>query len=117
MIELLLLITCNSLLIVGFYKSTLYDGWEGDEITPSGNDDHEWRMILWWVRYYGLALPMWIQKPLFRCPVCMASIHGIIPYTLLIFEMGLPEWYMMLLPFYTLALAGMNVVIFKLTDE
>ena len=112
MIDILILLLLNSLLIFGFYNATKYDGWEADDaagaiIVPS----HSWRMILWWVRYYGIGLPDWIKKPLFNCPLCMASIHSIAPYTIYLYESGLPDYYMMLWPGYVLALSGLNAVI------
>ena len=63
-----------------------------------------WEAIAWpfpkkWQKY--------IHKPLFTCPICMVSVWGI------------PTWwmfgggYLVYLPFYILAAAGINAVITK----
>lgn len=49
--------------------------------------------------------PDWITKPLFMCPRCMASIHGILWW----FCFSIGPWY--ILPFYVVCLSGlMNCV-------
>lgn len=35
--------------------------------------------ILWFVKWYGdKYLPEWIRKPLYDCPMCMASAHSLV---------------------------------------
>jgi hypothetical protein len=55
-----LILIVNSFAIVGIHK-----------ITREG-------MIFGWVQ--DIQLPEMIQKPLFDCPTCMASIHSIVPF-------------------------------------
>lgn len=59
----------------------------------------------------------WIAKPLFDCPICMSSIHG-----LLWFFIGLPVFFHDALPIrllipFLLCLCGLNTVIAKLTTK
>ena len=119
MIGLLILLSLNSLLIVGFFNATKYSGWEDDDANGKVLRDEselEWKQVLWWVRYYGYQLPEFFQSAIFRCPLCMASFHSIIPFSLFIFEGGYPDYYMMLWPGYVLALSGINALTIKLTE-
>ena len=53
------------------------------------------------------TLPAWMNKPFWRCPPCMASIHGSISYlTFLSGDYGLLCW-----PVFVICLAGLNYVI------
>ena len=59
------------------------------------------------------TLPEWINKPLWRCPPCMASVHGTILWlTFLSGEYGLLSW-----PFFVVCLCGVNYVIVNLLPE
>lgn len=64
-------------------------------------------MILHFLTKVWEFLPTWFHKPLFTCPICMVSVWGI------------PTWwmfgggYLIYLPFYILAAAGINAVITK----
>ena len=52
-------------------------------------------------------LPLWANKPLWRCPPCMASFHGSVIYlTFAVGEFGLWLW----VPF-VVCLAGLNYII------
>jgi hypothetical protein len=62
-------------------------------------------MVFGWIAdVLETRTPEWIQKPLYACPPCMASIHG----TWLWFYLG-GDWGM-LLPF-VLALSGFNRIV------
>lgn len=57
-------------------------------------------------------LPKWACKPLFLCPMCMASVHGTVIY------LASPMhylWYMHLL--FVVALCGLNDIIDGLTAD
>lgn len=57
-------------------------------------------------------LPKWASKPLVRCPMCMASVHGTAIYLL----SPLPYfWYMHIL--FVVALCGLNDIIDGLTAD
>ena len=118
MIETLLLLLFNSLLIYGFYYSTTFDGWEGYVHYNFKDYDYgaEWKNINWWLRYYGADLPMWVQKVVFRCPQCMASFHGGYVLMVWVFVNDYPLETMWLLPFYVLALSGVNLITGKFID-
>lgn len=45
--------------------------------------------------------PDWINKPLFMCPPCMSSIHGVTWW--IVFQMG--PWYF--IPVYVVCLSGL----------
>jgi len=111
MIELTLLIFLNSLLIVGFYHATTYDGYEMHEV--GATPPMEWRNIFWWVRYYGQSLPIWLQKPIFRCENCMSSFHGSYVFITYLYLNDHPIEGLYLYPFYVLALSGMNSLVGK----
>ena len=53
------------------------------------------------------TIPVWLNKPTWRCPPCMASFHGSLIYLLvLVGDYGLLLW----VPF-VICLAGLNYVI------
>jgi len=54
--------------------------------------------------------PDWITKPLFLCPVCMASFWG----TAYFVAIGI-TWYW--LPFWILAVAGLNRILLNFSPE
>lgn len=70
MTEILLLLIFNSLYIFGFATSTEYG--ETVDKTPDPKD----RELLWWIRWGLRNAPLWVQKPIFGCVVCMASLHS-----------------------------------------
>lgn len=52
-------------------------------------------------------LPLWVNKPLWRCPPCMASVHGSAAFFLFLYgDFGLLFW-----PCLIVCLAGINYVI------
>jgi len=57
-------------------------------------------------------LPKWLCKLLFKCPMCMASIHGTAIYLLSPMHY---IWYMHLL--FVVALCGLNDIIDGLTAD
>lgn len=62
-------------------------------------------------------LPIWINKPTWQCPVCMASAHG-----LLWFFIGLPLCFHDALPIrqlipFLICLCGVNYILVKLTSK
>jgi len=70
-------------------------------------------MILWKVKLWSdLTLGEFWSKPIYSCPTCMASVHGLFPYwivSLCLFEFG---WMMIAgWIFYTFALSGLVTLI------
>lgn len=61
--------------------------------------------------------PEWITKPLFDCPICMASIHGtlwfagILPYFFSV-QMHIKFWIL-----FMFCLCGLNTIILGLTSK
>ncbi len=58
-------------------------------------------------------LPLWISKPLFLCPPCMASIWGLPMAYLIYIEQPMPYLWMAI---YVLALSGINKLITSLIN-
>lgn len=114
MLEILLLLLFNSLLIHGFHFSTQFDGWESYP-DPGYEYGKDWRNILWWVRYYGEGLPVWIQEPLYGCKMCMSSIHGGYVFFLYLYINNFPAMAIWLFPVYALALCGTTMITSKFT--
>lgn len=50
------------------------------------------------------TFPSWVNKPLWRCPPCMASVHGITIYTFIL----APQFGFLLLVPFVVCLAGFN---------
>lgn len=61
-------------------------------------------------------LSKWICKPLFTCPPCMASFHGVVVFFTgnAWFGLGL-HWYLVFI--FVVALAGLNYIIGELIDK
>lgn len=60
-------------------------------------------------------IPIWIQKPLYSCPICMASVWGSMGYTMgTYFLFGWSAQLLILWPIYCFALAGLNGIIYNL---
>lgn len=79
---LILLIIICSLFCVGFNYSTsyvpVYEHVAGQLPKEQIPDKTE---LLWFIKYYGNKfLPVYIQKPLYGCLMCMSSIWGSIFY-------------------------------------
>lgn len=48
--------------------------------------------LLYWEKPI-FRFPMWIQKPVSRCPTCMASVYGSLLWLIFIQQEGLFEWF------------------------
>ncbi len=88
----------NSLIIWGFYYAFLPDmifssiaDWFDTITIERIKDDNVVETVY---------LLEWLEKPLFSCPYCMASLHSYLFFTL-----DLPIYFW---PFYILALCGFN---------
>ena len=64
-------------------------------------------MLLGWVR--DLDIPEMLQKPLFLCPPCMASVWGTLGW--LVSDVSLLMWFP-----YVVILAGLNAIIVNVID-
>ncbi len=51
-------------------------------------------------------LPLWVNQPLWRCPPCMSSFHGILIYSTFLMGIYGPIW---LFPFIVM-LCGLNYI-------
>ena len=102
MTEILLLLIFNSLYIFGFYSATDY-GLDVDK-EPDPND----REMLWFIKWYLRNAPKWVQKPLFGCVMCMASVHSWI-YLLFNPELTLLNGATYII--YIFALSGLNAIV------
>ena len=100
MTELLLLLIFNSLYIFGFSSATEY----GLNVDKEPND----KELLWFIRWYLRNAPDWIQKPIFGCVVCMASVHSW-PYLLFNHELTLLNGATYII--YIFALSGFNAIV------
>lgn len=94
MIDLIALLFLNALLISGIHLAS-YEG-----------------MIFGFIAH--LNLPAWLEKPLFDCPTCMASIHGIYVFMIASSYINLPLWVLML---YIPCLAGMSTLVWRVIDS
>jgi hypothetical protein len=94
MIELLAIVFANALLISGLHLAS-YEG-----------------MILGFLP--NLGLPSWLEKPLFDCPTCMASVHGTYPYLIASSIINLPLWGLVI---YIPVLAGMSTLVWRIIDS
>lgn len=62
-------------------------------------------MILWRLKKYLCCLPYFIQKPLFDCLICMASVWGTVLYFGYWYNDFSFQWIV-----FILALAGLNTI-------
>ena len=68
--------------------------------------------ILHFVRHFGdWHLPVWVQKPLYDCPMCMTPYYGSIVYTIM-FHHSWYDW-----AFTILIAMGINTVLVKLMPD
>ena len=102
MIEILLLLLFNSLYIFGFFSATDYT--ETVDLTPDPND----REALWWIKWGLRNAPQWLQKPIFGCVVCMASVHSWV-YPVFYPELTLINLVTYII--YIFALSGFNAIV------
>jgi hypothetical protein len=109
-ITVLLLSLLSAGCVWGFSVACRFEDYEEfDEASPALQKNWpkpklEGAMVLWWVRYYLAPVlgPFW-AKPVYKCMICMASLHSILP--VLLFGTGsfLITW-----PFVILFTAGFN---------
>ncbi len=64
------LLILNCLYIFGFSNATQYG------LDVDNKPDPKDRELLWWVKWGLRNAPLWVQKPVFGCVVCMASVHS-----------------------------------------
>jgi hypothetical protein len=57
----------------------------------------------------------WYSKPIFLCPICMASVHGTIAFWVMYFNDHLNNAYTW--PAFCICLAGINYLLVKLTSN
>jgi len=116
MIELLFI---NSLLCLGFFQACNYSLAEykeypeqigGNINTKEGIED---KNALWFVAYYLRNSSQYIQKPLFYCLTCMASIHSYPYWIMNDFTLHNLYYY----PVYILALSGLNFILDQITNK
>jgi hypothetical protein len=101
MIDLLVLMLVNSLFICGLHISVCWDG-----------------MILAGAKKRLDTMPAWIKKPLYDCPVCMASVHSTYFFWLagdcyFCWDIGPTAYWITLYAGYVVALAGLNALIYR----
>lgn len=93
----------NSFFIIGLYRAT-----EPNHILEKPHD------------FLEDNLPDWIYMPFIGCIYCMASVWGTLFYIFILwfdFYRGFQDfdWYKLLyLPFYVLALSGLNFVLYEI---
>ena len=111
MIDLLILLVINSLVCFGFWNACLF------ERLPDKWDDRKSivveqynKGVLWFVEKW--SNDKWFYKPLCGCLPCMASLHSVYPYWILMFvsdEMNLKS--ILFYQIYIVALSGLNYLI------
>lgn len=104
----------NAFAIIGFNRACQYE--EADVkpgFVPQPVVVESSKMIFWRVKYYSeMYLGEFWSKPVYSCPTCMASLHGVIPFMVtatMTTEFGWTTaayW-----AFYTLALSGVATYI------
>ncbi len=97
--SILVLLILNSLYIFGFHNSTYYEQSIVYEDTIFNKE------ILWRIRWHLRKSPAWIQKPVFDCVTCMASLHSF-PYLIFHHELTLTNGATYII--YIFALSGLN---------
>lgn len=84
----------NAKWIIFFNRACQYDVTTEDKhagsgegsvkMIPRGTMIPETKMILWWVKKWAdEKVGYFWSKPIYSCPTCMASLHGIIPFLFL----------------------------------
>jgi len=100
--QILVLLILNSLYIFGFSMATEYG------LTVDKTPDPKDKELLWWIRWGLRNAPMWVQKPIFGCVVCMASLHSWV-YPLFYHELTLTNLLTYII--YIFALSGFNAFV------
>lgn len=115
LLYLIALVFICSRIAIGFYSACEFE--DADDFDKLSKEEkkqfkvHEdSKMILWWVRYYlGRYVNYFWAKPLYSCPICMASVHSVIPVLLFILCFGVNlKWFIVLWPLVALITAGVN---------
>ena len=120
MTTLILLLLVNALIIWGFWFACQFENYEGFDALDLRQrypfKKPEDRMILWFVRFrLGKSFCNQYMKPVYLCPMCMSSLHGVIPF---FFYYGVSLESILMFPFYVLALAGLNGIFsYKIFNE
>ena len=125
-LDLFLLLILNSFVIQGLYRSAMFEWQEIILEIPQGREmqtkyiDKKYNMILWWIRFYSLKyIGLKWSKPIITCPTCMASLHSIYFYWLLVYPYAFNSNLIKsiyIYPLYILALAGLNSYITSKTN-
>jgi hypothetical protein len=96
-----------------YTEETYYETRDGFTEMPAGSIIPETKMILWRVKKWcDKNLSVFMSKPVYSCPTCMASVHGVLPFwitylTLCDFSfIAIPLWL-----FYTGVLSGYTTII------
>lgn len=96
MIDIFILLLLNSFAILGVHQTT--------------NEGMIFEKLATWCEY---NLPEWLNKPLWACPYCMASIHStyfFVPYAI-ITEQSFVWW-----PIYIFTLCGFNIITYNASE-
>ena len=67
-------------------------------------------MVLNWVEKLLEKSPLWLQKPIYLCPMCMASVHSLWLFP----SLNISWW---LYPGYVLALCGLNALTYGIVTS
>ncbi len=97
--SILPILILNCLYIFGFANATEYG------LNVDNEPDVKDRELLWFVRWGLRNTPNYIQKPIFRCVVCMASLHS---WVYLVFNHDLTLMNLCTYIIYIFALSGFN---------
>lgn len=113
LLTFLLLAFINSFVIIGVYEATGYELNERKKfLSPNekGCDTFKYKMILWFVGYYGDKwLGKFWSKPFYSCCTCMASFWSLPVYFPFVYLMnGNLTTAICAYPIYILTLAGLS---------
>ena len=103
----------NALAIMGFHRACQYDTYTDTEPENTDYIIEDTKMIFWKVKLYSEIIlgPFW-SKPVYSCPTCMASLHGIVPFfvtAVAVTDVSFMTFFYWI--FYTLALSGLTTLI------
>lgn len=79
----------NARWIIAFHRWCQYEVYEKDQrvikngrvrVLKAGQVVEDSKMILWKLKRWGDKNLGWLKKPVYDCPTCQASLHGIIPF-------------------------------------
>ncbi len=117
MLDFILLGLVNCAVIVGFHLAVQFQYFEPKAEIESDVIDGT-KNILWFIKWNGdKYLPIWLRKPLYDCPRCMASLHSTYVYftlgTLYLAPQITTIQFIYLYPVYILMLSGMVEIIIR----